>query len=75
MHGLYQIIVEDKSGKHVDKFYAETHPLVGGILVMPDGYVWNVITVGHILKKDRNGGQPAYIAFSHVQLVVHNEEF
>lgn len=75
MHGLYRIKVEDVGGRHVDDYFAETHPLVGGKLVMADGYVWDVKRVEHVLKKDRNGGQPAYTAFSHVLLVVSNSEF
>lgn len=75
MHGKYQVVVIDMHGNAVDKFYAETHPLVGGKLVMADGYVWDVERVDHVLKKDRNGGQPAYTAFSHVLLVVSNGEF
>lgn len=75
MHGLYKIKVEDADGRPVDEFYAETHPLAGGRLTMPDGYVWNVDHVDHVLKKERNGGQPSYTAFSHVRLVVSNKEF
>lgn len=75
MHGKYQIIVVKPDGTQVDKFYAETHLVVGGTLVMPDGYEYNVIRVDHILKSDRNGGQPSYTAFAHVRLVVCNEEF
>lgn len=75
MHGKYQIIVEDDAGRPVDSFYAETHPVVGGKLVMADGYVWDVLRVDHVLKKERNGGQPSYTAFSHVRLVVTNKEF
>lgn len=76
MHGIYQIVVEDESGRRpTESFHAETHPLVGGVLRMPDGYLFTVKVVEHVLKKDRNGGQPAYTAFSHVRLVVSNEEF
>lgn len=75
MHGKYQIKVVEHDGTNVCEYYGETHPLIGGKLVMPDGYVWDVKRVEHVLKKDRNGGQPAYTAFSHVLLVVSNEEF
>lgn len=75
MHGLYKIKVDDDDGHLVDEFYAETHPVVGGKLVMPDGYVWDVLRVDHVLKKDRNGGQPSYTAFAYVRLVVTNKEF
>lgn len=70
MHGKYDIKAVLADGTPVVEYYGETHPLVGGKLVMPDGYHHEVTSVRHILRNDRNGGGPVFQSFDYVELIV-----
>ncbi|MNE15633.1 hypothetical protein D3C80_1085510 [compost metagenome] len=70
MHGKYQIKAVHPDGTPVVEYYGESHPQAGGKLVMPDGYHHDVLSVRHVLKKERNGGQPSYTGFDYVELIV-----
>jgi len=71
MHGLYEIqIVKSTNGEVMKKYYACAHPLQGDWVTTEDGHRLLVNGVNHILKAERNGGQPSYTAFSHVEVMV-----
>lgn len=70
MHGLYKIKVVDGSSMNlVIEYHACTHPAKGDSLAMPDGTVYRVESVVHLMQNDNNGAK-RYISFSHVLLTV-----
>lgn len=71
MHGLYKIqVLRSTDGSEVLNYIASTHPVTGDWIKPPTGQSLLVSKVKHVLKNDRNGGGPVYIAFSHVEVYV-----